>query len=86
MRFLYRLALGLGEWNVECSGGLADVIPPEQVDRWMEFYALEPWGCVADDTRAGKIGLTTVVMQAGKDCELTEASFHAGTWSKRDEE
>ena len=42
--FLYRLALELGEWNVEGPGGLADQIPWWQLERWMAAFRLMPWG------------------------------------------
>lgn len=42
--FLYRLALQLGEWNVEGPGGLADQIPWWQLERWMAAFQLMPWG------------------------------------------
>ena len=42
--FLYRLALELGEWNVEGPGGLADQMPWWQLERWMAAFRLMPWG------------------------------------------
>jgi hypothetical protein len=44
MLFLYRLALQLGEWNVEGPGGLADQISWEQTVKWMAAFQLMPWG------------------------------------------
>ena len=34
----------LGEWNVEGPGGLAEVMPVDQLYGWMGYYLLEPWG------------------------------------------
>lgn len=42
--FLYRLALKLGTWNVEGPGGLAEVMPVDQLYGWMGYYLIEPWG------------------------------------------
>jgi hypothetical protein len=42
--FLYRLALQLGEWNVEGPGGLADQMSWEQTVGWMAAFQLMPWG------------------------------------------
>jgi len=44
LAFLYRLALKLGHWNVEGPGGLAEVMPVDQLYGWMGYYRLEPWG------------------------------------------
>ena len=44
LAFLYRLALKLGHWNVEGPGGLAEVMPVDQLYGWMGYYLLEPWG------------------------------------------
>ncbi len=44
LAFLYRLALKLGEWNVEGPGGLAETMPVDQLYGWMGYYRLEPWG------------------------------------------
>lgn len=44
LAFLYRLALKLGEWNVEGPGGLAERMPVDQLYSWMGYYRLEPWG------------------------------------------
>lgn len=47
--FLYRLALAIGEWDVEQTlGSLASRITLDQLKRWMAFYRTEPWG---DDWR-----------------------------------
>jgi len=42
--FLYRLALRLGEWNVEDPGGLADRMSVDQLYKWMAVFQLQPWG------------------------------------------
>jgi hypothetical protein len=44
LAFLYRLALKLGEWNVDGPGGLAEQMPVDQLYGWMGYYLLEPWG------------------------------------------
>ena len=41
MLFLHRLALKLGEWDVDA---LAEVMTVDQLHRWMGYYLLEPWG------------------------------------------
>lgn len=47
--FLYRLALAMGEWDVEQTVvSLASRITLDQLKRWMAFYRIEPWG---DDWR-----------------------------------
>lgn len=59
--FLYRLALAVGEWDVEQGvNSLAARITLDQVRRWMAFYRVEPFG---DDWRrtgrsVGLIGAT----------------------------
>lgn len=79
---IYRLAALRGELNVECEGGLIDQIPPEQVDLWMEFYRLEPWGCFADDMRIGWLGKLTAVVGLSGENKITNETFHVGTWPK----
>ena len=44
LAFLYRLALKLGEWNVDGPGGLAEQMPVDQLYGWMGYSLLEPWG------------------------------------------
>lgn len=39
--FLYRLALQLGQWDVE---SLAEEMSVDQLYGWMGYYLLEPWG------------------------------------------
>lgn len=39
--FLYRLALKLGQWDVDA---LAEEMSVDQLYKWMGFYQLEPWG------------------------------------------
>lgn len=78
---IYRLALAKGELNVETEGGLVDQVPPEQIDRWAEFFLLEPWGCKADDTRAGRMAVIHGLMEHGSENNwVKEADVHAGRW------
>lgn len=42
--FLYRLALQLGEWNVEDPGGLLERMSWHQLKQWMAAFQLMPWG------------------------------------------
>ena len=42
--FMYRLALQLGEWNVEDPGGLLDRMSWHQLQGWMAAFQLMPWG------------------------------------------
>lgn len=47
--FLYRLALAIGEWDVEQTHrSLSARITLDQLKRWMAFYRIEPFG---DDWR-----------------------------------
>lgn len=39
--FLFRLALALGYASVDA---LANELMPEEVDEWLAYYWLEPWG------------------------------------------
>ena len=39
--FLYRLALKLGQWDVDA---LAEEMSVDQLYGWMGYYLLEPWG------------------------------------------
>ena len=39
--FLHRLALAIGEWDVD---RLAEEMTVDQLYRWMGYYLLEPWG------------------------------------------
>lgn len=43
--FLYRLALEIGEWDVEqTTESLSRRISAEQLKRWIAFYRVEPFG------------------------------------------
>lgn len=45
MLLLYRLALLFNwGWNVEGAGGLAEILPYWQFERWVEYLKIEPSG------------------------------------------
>lgn len=70
--FLYRLALAIGEWDVEQTvHSLSARITLDQVKRWMAFYRIEPFG---DDWR-----------RTGRGVALTGASY-TGNFDERLEE
>lgn len=55
-QFAYRLALATGRVNVDA---MLDEISWPQLLEWMQFAALEPWGAIQDDRRAGTVAAVT---------------------------
>ncbi len=74
-RFAHRLALYLGEWDVQ---GMLARMSSSQLAAWAAFYELEPFGAAVEDHRAGTIA-ATVGNMAGKTLRkgerLTPATF-----------
>lgn len=63
---MYRLALVVGEYNVEDDGGLADRVTAWQLMRWSEYDRCEPWGPERGDLRAGIVAATVANTVRGK--------------------
>lgn len=52
MLFAHRLALACGEWDVD---SMLQQISWRQLERWMQYYAVEPWGVETEDGRAAML-------------------------------
>jgi hypothetical protein len=53
---MFRLALALGEWNVDA---LLQRMPVPLLIEWMAYYSIEPFGSNMDDLRAGVLASLT---------------------------
>ena len=71
---LYRLALAVGEPNVEDDGGLADTLSMVQFRRWAEFAEVEPFGEERGDLRAGIVASVVANVNRGKNTRPFKAS------------
>lgn len=61
--FAHRLALELGIWDVD---GMLEAMPARQLNRWLAYYSLEPFGAVRGDIQAGVIASTVANVHRGK--------------------
>ena len=72
--FLYRLALEIGEWDVEQTpGSLSARMTVEQLRVWMAFYRIEPFG--QPWWRSARLAATVGAMWTGKYQEKVEETF-----------
>lgn len=72
--FLYRLALEIGEWDVEQTpGSLAARMTLDQLRRWIAFYRIEPFG--QDWRRSGREVAMLGAVWTGKFNEDLEEKF-----------
>lgn len=72
--FLYRLALEIGEWDVEQSSqSLSARMTLEQLRVWMAFYRIEPFG--QPWWRSARLAATVGAMWTGKYQEKVEETF-----------
>jgi hypothetical protein len=62
-QFAYRLALALGEWDVD---GLLRRMTWRQLRGWMAYYRTDPWGGERDDLHAGIVAATIANVYRGK--------------------
>ncbi len=72
---LYRLSLAFGE-TVEV---LETTLTAEQVQGYVRFYELEPWGTEADDLRFAQLGHTVAQCQSRKRLDPKD---HLPPWRK----
>lgn len=59
---MHRLALGLGK----TVGEIERTMGARELDDWIEFYGLEPWGAYRDNLHAGVIASVLVNGQPGR--------------------
>lgn len=72
--FLYRLALEIGEWDVEQTvHSLASRMTIGQLRTWMAYYRIEPFG--QDWWRSARLAATVGAMWTGKYQEQVEETF-----------
>lgn len=72
--FLYRLALAIGEWDVEQTvTSLCARITLDQLKRWMAYYRVEPFG--DDWRRSGREVSLLGAAWTGKFDETSEERF-----------
>lgn len=62
-QFAYRLALALGEWDVDA---LLARMTWRQLLGWMGYYRLDPWGGERQDLQAGIVAATIANVYRGK--------------------
>lgn len=72
--FLYRLALELGEWDVEQSQtSLSAQMTLDQLRAWMAYYRIEPFG--QPWWRAARLAATVGALWNGRYQEQVEETF-----------
>lgn len=61
-RFAFRLALAVGEWDVD---GMLRAMPAALLSEWMAFDELEPFGEQRGDLRSALVAMTVANAQRG---------------------
>lgn len=79
----------MGIANVEDEGGLLDTISYDQLRRWSEFYAYEPWGEGRIELMLAQVCALIYSANRGKGRQMRVADFlprygHQQRQSRRD--